>query len=226
MLNITLGFFSIGRVAKVCLFTCLLVCAMSGNAGTLCYGTCPPSIVTPPIVNLSAPNVSVNAGSLIGLLQLIPTQSVTGWQYLFSTANPVTSVTLPYFSDSLISTTPAPTDWSFSTGATDVFGLGNGAGYMKWSYIGAAVQTLSPIFSFQSFYAPANATYQFVLLGSTTVISASGLVPLSPLAITAGLQPFVSPIPEPSEWLLMICGLCLIRFVSKVISRSSLPMAT
>jgi hypothetical protein len=182
MLNIAFGFFSISRIVKVGLFACSLVCAMNGNAVTMCYGACPPSIVTTPIVslNLNAPNVSVNTGSLIGLLQLIPTQSVAGWQYLFSTANPVTSVTLPYFSDSLISTTPAPIDWSFSTSATDVFGLGNGAGYMKWSYIGAAAQTLSPIFSFQSFYAPANATYQFVLPGSTTVISASGLVPLSP----------------------------------------------
>jgi hypothetical protein len=153
-----------------------------------------------------------------GLFQLIPTQSAIGWQYKFSAplgvyTNP--SVTIPVFSDSLLTGISGPAGWSFSTGTTDIFGLGNGAGFMTWSYTGIADPNSYTWFSFQSAYGPATAPFLYADLNGHTINSSGVLVPLSPLAISAGLQPYVSPVPEPETWMLMSMGLIFGYFAKR-----------
>lgn len=207
-------FISISKFVKICLYALPLIYAMNGNALTLCVGSCPPDIPPPssPLVGIDMPLPVLPMQP--GFLQLIPTQNATGWQYGFVAPNSlysVVSVTMPVFSDSLISGIAVPTDWSFSTGATDVFGLGTGAGYMSWVYNGVAEPSAYTSFSFQSEFGPSLAPFLFVQL-SGTVVNDSGLfIPLSPLALAAGLQPYISPIispvPEPETWILMSMGL-------------------
>jgi hypothetical protein len=148
---------------------------------------------------------------------MTPTLGASGWQYGFSAFSTV-SVTIPYFSDSFLSGITEPTDWSLSIGTTDVFGLGNGAGFMTWSFTGITAPTspttLSPMFSFQSLYAPGVSPTQYVLTDGTIVnLSGFGLVPLSPQALAAGLQPYnIAAVPEPEIWELFIIGLIFFYF--------------
>ncbi len=212
-------FFNISAVCKLCLAALALTLSMNVNAGTLCVGTCPPDILPlggGTIQNLTPPNFpSVSPGALLGVLQLTPTQSATGWQYAFSSSGTITSVMLPFFSDSLLSGISTPAGWTFSTGTTDTFGLGNGAGYMSWTYTGAGTPSVSPVLSFQSSFGPANATYRFFLTSGATV-DIAGLVPLSPLARSSGLQPFnISPVPEPATWAMMFLGMAFLYLAKR-----------
>jgi hypothetical protein len=152
------------------------------------------------------------------LLVLNPTPSAAGWQYGFSAFLAHDSVTIPIFSDSLLSGISGPAGWSFSMGTTDIFGLGSGAGYMTWSFTGVADPNSYTLFSFQSAYGSATAPFQYVDLKGNTVLSSGVLVPLSPLAVAAGLQPYISyisPVPEPETGLLLSMGMIFTYFAKR-----------
>jgi hypothetical protein len=129
------------------------------------------------------------------------------------------SWTMPIFSDSLLSGISGPTGWSLSTGTTDIFGLGGGAGFMTWSYTGVVDPNSFALFSFQSAFGPATAPFQYIDLNGNTVNASGVLVPLSPLALAAGLQPYISPIispvPEPETWALLCAGLIFIYLAKR-----------
>lgn len=237
------GFISIRQVVKQFLYAIPFVCAMNVHAGSLCIGACPPDsggiltvidtpivVGTPPVLTPHVANPPTVADSVLilppvvqtGLFQLIPTQSAAGWQYRYSPPLGVYTspfITIPVFSDSLLSGISGPDGWSFTSGTTDIFGLGNGAGFMTWSYTGVVDPNSYTFFSFQSAYGPATAPFQYVDWNGYTVNASGVLVPLSPLALSAGLQPYIppniSPVPEPGTWVLMVVGLIFIYFAKR-----------
>ena len=212
-------FFSLGTACKYFLSSLLIIYSINGHAGTICTGTCPPDIVPPITSNLQVPYSSGLTITQLPALPTIfiqpPTQSATGWQYGFGTAN-LASMTIPFFSDSLISGITVLNGWSISTGATDVFGLGNGAGYMRFSS-SAATTTAYTLLSFLSSFGPASSTYQFAQLDGT-IFNMPGFIPLSPMALTAGLRPYITfatPTPEAETWVLMFIGLVFVYFAKR-----------
>jgi hypothetical protein len=212
---------------KLFLFALLVTYGLSSHAGTLCSGACPPDvpppgeIISPPILTIPLPKLSPS------LLQLIPDQggptsadlqnplgfayAVKQYGFAVFTSAPMVRITIPYFSDSLLSVASVPTDWSLSFGTADVFSLGHGAGYMAWTFTGTAAPTGTPWLSFGSAYGPASSTYRVDNMDGTITDIAGGFIALSPSATEAGLQPAtVAAVPEPETFAMLMAGLSVI----------------
>ncbi|MEC5218762.1 hypothetical protein RCH09_003736 [Actimicrobium sp. GrIS 1.19] len=188
-----------------------------GNAATVPPLTDVSVSIWPPAAVLQSFGEVVLSGqstlTRLPLMTLIPTQSDAGWHYQFNVSTPqVTSVTIPYFLDAQFSAISGPADWSLSINTTDIFGLGNGAGYLQWRFQGLSEPTLNSIFSSTFPSGPADATYR-VGLSDGTSVDVWGLIPLSPLTLAAGLQPFVSAVPEPQASAMMLVGLLVLCFM-------------
>jgi len=129
--------------------------------------------------------------------------------------SPVNSFTLPYFTDEQISTVKNPTGWGFETGNIDVFGLGQGAGYMRWTYIGTPPIDVNPGFSFLSPWAPGLAAYNYTQIDQTTHDGTGTSLPLSTLALTYGLVATPPAIPVPPALIPSLPALAALTFAAR-----------
>jgi hypothetical protein len=189
------------------------------QASEICAGSCPISNA-PPISAIELPPITFPLPFISQpLLMSGSSQTSDGWSYNFGFSydnlNPVNSFTLPYFTDEQISSVKNPSGWSFETGNNDVFGLGQGAGYMRWTYIGTPPIDVNPGFSFLSPWAPGLAAFNYTQIDKTTYVGSGINIPISPLAITDGLIPPSTAIPVPPALIPFLTALAGLTFASR-----------
>ena len=171
----------------------------------------PPTIFLPPDpVLIGSPGIFPISPILPGLIQLVPYQTAAGWNYVFSPGS--TSIVMPYFSDDQITTVMTPADWTFEVGTTDLFGLGVNAGFMRWSYVGQPGSGSFGMLGFTSNWRPGLSTYRLTMSDQSSYDN-FGDVPLSPLAIGAGISADVGAVPEPTMNAMMIIGVAVVSVV-------------
>ncbi|MDT4330543.1 hypothetical protein ACQE3E_00850 [Methylomonas sp. MED-D] len=138
------------------------------------------------------------------------------WQYSYQIfgqqINEHAALTIPYFSDQEISLLSGPSGWNLEIGNTDLFNLGQGVGYIRWSYDGVTPDSSNRVFSYYSHWSPGQASYNFVEADQTT---SSGFLaqPLSPQAALAGITPLLLPVPVPIPSLALPLSVLLIGWV-------------
>lgn len=182
----------------------------TAQAGSLCVSDCTTNPVPPP-TDIGSPGgfVPFSASLLSGAFE-----TNSGMVYAYNvfdySTNPVNSLTLPYFADEQISSINTPANWSFEIGNTDIFGLGQGAGYMRWFYTGALQSYAgSPNFSFQSPLSPGLSPYNFTQLDGSVFNGVNTEIPLSALAMAAGLVAPPTSVPVPAALPQFLGGLAL-----------------
>jgi len=177
------------------------------QAGQICVGTCPIEQL-PPGGTISPPlTVPIDLGSSV-ISGVTPTNN--GWDYFYLIGNslsPVNSFTLPYFTDEQVSLVNTPLGWNFETGNLDVFGLGQGAGYMRWSSIGTPLSIGSNLFGFSSPWAPGSTTFSYTLVDSTSFTGGNTTIPLSADAVSHGLIALPTSVPIPPSFAFFISTL-------------------
>ena len=143
-----------------------------------------------------APQIVLQPGVLSGAGKM-----GEAWNYFLYVSYPhIDSLTLPHFADQQISAVSNPNGWVFEIGNSDVFGLGQGAGFMRWTYDGVTVDALNVMISYRSPWGAGLGPVRFTQSGlSTNLDSSSGYFqPGSPLALAAGITSFSTPVPLPS----------------------------
>lgn len=183
----------------------LLLWANSTKASTLCItGYCDPITITPITLNPNPPVVLVHPQPLLLPPLFLTEISRTGdfWRYVYSAhtlyINPVNSFTLPFIQDQEISSVQSPNNWRFEIGTDDIFNLGQGTGYMRWTFDGVTSDSINPTFSFLSPWAPGLGPFSFTTINGDQGNVNGTPLPRSPLAISLGLAADTSAVPLPS----------------------------
>jgi hypothetical protein len=180
-----------------------------GEVGTIVF--IPPTISLPPDpILIDGPPIVIGSPILPGLIQLVPYQTSAGWNYVFSPGS--TSIAMPYFSDAQITAVMTPADWTFEVGTTDLFGLGVNAGFMRWTYVGQPGSGSFGMLGFTSNWRPGLSTYRLTMSDQSSYDN-FGDIPLSPLAIGAGISADVGAVPEPTMNAMMIIGVAVVSVV-------------
>lgn len=123
--------------------------------------------------------------------------------------NNLVEFALPYFSDAGITAITAPTGWSFAVVDSDLFDNINKA--IVWTsdtkQKGIAVGSFLSGFSYRANYSAGKGPF-VTLDGWGSSVVGDPAVPLSPLAIQAGIQP-MTPVDEPTSFAMLLAGLGL-----------------